>query len=565
MEGIFRGNKQEHPQPIQATVHGEIPSWMEGVLLRNGPGMHKIGETEYNHWFDGMALLHSFTIKNGEVFYRSKYLRSDTYNRNVEANRIVVSEFGTMAYPDPCKNIFAKAFCYLSHTIPEFTDNCLINIIRNGDDYYASSEVNFIRKIDPRTLETLEKVDYSKYAAINLATAHPHYDSAGNVLNMGTSIVNKGKTKYVLFKIPPSAPDFESETKKKKSFLKNLEVMCSIPSRSLLQPSYFHSFGISENYILFIEQPFKLDILKMATAYMRGVSWASCLVFHKDEKTWIHLVNRRSRKEVSTKFYTDAMVVFHHVNAYEEDGHVILDLISYSDGSLYDMFYLKNLDGSFESTAKTTSVPCCKRFVVPLQSDKDAEVGSNLVRLPSTTATAVKEKDGGIYCLPEILCEGIELPRINYDYNGRKYRYIYAAEVKWSPVPTQVAKFDVLTKRKLHWEEEHCWPAEPVFVPSPNAKEEDDGIILTTIVTTEPQKPPFLLILDAKTFKEIARATVNVELHLGLHGIFIPEEDLKAQQEIGGDGGPESQGCPSHKTNHIPEASLSAKKQMEDL
>ena len=36
-------------------------------------------------------------------------------------------------------------------------------------------------------------------------------------------------------------------------------------------------------------------------------------------------------------------------------------------------------------------------------------------------------------------------------------------------------KFDIVTKQRLHWEEEHCWPAEPVFVPSPNAKEEDDG------------------------------------------------------------------------------------------
>ena len=53
-------------------------------------------------WDDSAASL------SGEVYYRSKYLRSDTYNANIEANRIVVSEFGTMAYPDPCKNIFSK-------------------------------------------------------------------------------------------------------------------------------------------------------------------------------------------------------------------------------------------------------------------------------------------------------------------------------------------------------------------------------------------------------------------------------------------------------------------------
>lgn len=51
---------------------------------------------------------HTAASLSGEVYYRSKYLRSDTYNANIEANRIVVSEFGTMAYPDPCKNIFSK-------------------------------------------------------------------------------------------------------------------------------------------------------------------------------------------------------------------------------------------------------------------------------------------------------------------------------------------------------------------------------------------------------------------------------------------------------------------------
>lgn len=42
-------------------------------------------------------------------------------------------------------------------------------------------------------------------------------------------------------------------------------------------------------------------------------------------------------------------------------------------------------------------------FSIPLF--QDAELGSNLVKLP-TSATAVKEKDGSIYCQPEILCEG---------------------------------------------------------------------------------------------------------------------------------------------------------------
>lgn len=62
----------------------------------------------YNHWFDGMALMHQFRVAEGSVTYRSKFLQSDSYRVNSQHNRIVVSEFGTLAMPDPCKSIFGR-------------------------------------------------------------------------------------------------------------------------------------------------------------------------------------------------------------------------------------------------------------------------------------------------------------------------------------------------------------------------------------------------------------------------------------------------------------------------
>lgn len=56
------------------------------------------------------------------------------------------------------------------------------------------------------------------------------------------------------------------------------------------------------------------------------------------------------------------------------------------------------------------------------------------------------------------------------------------------------------------------------------------GVILSAIVSTDPQKPPFLLILDAKSFTELARASVDVEIHLDLHGVFIPDTDWVVRQ-----------------------------------
>lgn len=87
-------------------------------------------------------------------------------------------------------------------------------------------------------------------------------------------------------------------------------------------------------------------------------------------QTLIHLIDRKTGKEVETKYYTGAVVVYHHVNAYEEDGHVIFDVIAYKDNSLYNMFYISKLKENAGFHDEAYSKPSYKRFVLPLQSDK---------------------------------------------------------------------------------------------------------------------------------------------------------------------------------------------------
>lgn len=40
---------------------------------------------------------------------------------------------------------------------------------------------------------------------------------------------------------------------------------------------------------------------------------------------------------------------------------------------------------------------------------------------------------------------------------------------------SQIGKFDTETKETVYWDEENCWPSEPVFVTRPNGESEDDG------------------------------------------------------------------------------------------
>lgn len=99
---------EETLSAVSARVRGHIPEWLNGYLLRVGPGKFEFGKDRYNHWFDGMALLHQFRMERGTVTYKSKFLQSDTYKANSAGGRIVISEFGTLALPDPCKSIFER-------------------------------------------------------------------------------------------------------------------------------------------------------------------------------------------------------------------------------------------------------------------------------------------------------------------------------------------------------------------------------------------------------------------------------------------------------------------------
>jgi beta,beta-carotene 9',10'-dioxygenase len=126
----------------------------------------------------------------------------------------------------------------------------------------------------------------------------------------------------------------------------------------------------------------------------------------------------------------------------------------------------------------------------------------------------------------EALANGsMELPRINYrQYNTKDYRFVYAVgsydfggQSDWPLV-----KVDIRERRSKVWSENDCYPGEPVFVPRPDGIAEDDGIILSVVLDSK-KGTSFLLILDAKSFEEIARAEAPHHIPFGFHGEYFDE------------------------------------------
>ena len=72
--------------------------------------------------------------------------------------------------------------------------------------------------------------------------------------------------------------------------------------------------------------------------------------------------------------------------------------------------------------------------------------------------------------------------------------------------------------------QEDCYPGEPVFVPQPGRQAEDDGVILSVVLDAK-RGTSFLLVLNAATFEEIARAEIPQPVLIGYHGMYLDERE----------------------------------------
>jgi carotenoid cleavage dioxygenase-like enzyme len=80
----------------------------------------------------------------------------------------------------------------------------------------------------------------------------------------------------------------------------------------------------------------------------------------------------------------------------------------------------------------------------------------------------------------------------------------------------------VETGQTQTWWEEHCFPGEPVFVPAPGRTREGEGVLLSVVLDALRGRS-FLLVLDAQTLEEVARAECPHLIPFGLHGSYLPQ------------------------------------------
>ncbi|XP_041479850.1 beta,beta-carotene 15,15'-dioxygenase-like [Lytechinus variegatus] len=537
---LFTSVQREYPTPVAAQVKGKLPGWLRGSLVRIGPGLFEVGETEYKHWFDGLALMHRFAFRDGKVSYQNRFLRSNAYKKAMKYNKIILSEFGTVGIPDPCKNVLER---FATHFLPlNVTDNNLINVYQLGDEVYTATETHTPRKINLEDLSTEDQtIDLLKMFGMMTASAHAQVDRDGCSYNMGTSYLTgcyyniikffpKSYSESSSLSSSPSSTSLEnnstltSESSTDRSSPMSAKLLCSIRARNPLKPSYFHSFGMTDNYIVFSEQTLNINVAKLATSQMLGKPVSSCFEFDHNGTTLFHLVDKQTGEQMTTRYESGPLFGMHVINSYEEDDHVIFDICSYDDDELLKKFYLDYLRHGDQDGKRHFPITEVRRFVLPLRINKSTPVGTNLVTLNYTSASAQLRPDGVVELTYEVASDiGIDMPCINGRVNGRPYTYAYGTSGKCKgDFMNTIVKTNMRTKSCKTWHRPNHYPSEPIFVGAPDALDEDEGVLVSTVISSETQRA-FLLVLDAKTLEEIARADIpeTMSCPITFHGGFF--------------------------------------------
>lgn len=276
---------------------------------------------------------------------------------------------------------------------------------------------------------------------------------------------------------------------------------------------YMHSASISENYLIVSEIPFHFNKLSALWYMVAGGTAANMFKWNGDTMpTYFRVISLDTGEQVAY-IPGPPFFHFHHINSYEVEENNkkkgIVDICAFDDARIIEELHLNKLrENVFPSGAGYI-----RRFELNLDDSTCTEPNAN-----------AREQKGshGVSHAHSLIPVQFELPRINANYLGKAYRYLYCVRATPGRLFDALLKLDVQTKGEpVVWCEPGTSPSEPIFVPKPDAGEgeEDQGVVVS-IILEQKAKRSFVLVLDAATFKELGRAYLPVHIPISFHGNF---------------------------------------------
>ena len=450
-------------------IEGEIPEQLQGTLFRNGPGLLDVQGIPLKHPFDGDGMICAISfLPNGKVHFRNRFVHTEGYVKEQGTGKMIYrGVFGTQKPGGWLNNIFDTKIKNIANT----------NVIYWGKKLLALWEAAEPYQLDPITLETIG-IDYLN-GVLNPGdsiSAHPCFDPACELDNGQPCLVNYSIKPGLSSKITVYEFDPNGELLRRHSH--------SVPGFC-----FIHDFAITPHYCLFLQNPVTFNPLP----YILGFQGAGeCVKFHQNQPSKLIIIPRVYPYEKMRILEMKAGFVFHHANAFEEDNNLYLDSIC------YDSLPQVQPDGDYKEVDFENLDPGqLWRFKIDLETE---EIKQEMI---------------------ESRC--CEFPYVNPSKVGRKYRYLFTgtAHNNQGNAPLQaILKLDVVTgEKQLHSFAPTGYVSEPIFVPKPHARQEDEGWVLVMVYDGSKHRSD-IVILDGENLEKTPLATLHLKHHIpyGLHG-----------------------------------------------
>lgn len=463
-----------------------------------------------------------------------------TYNSRLASDGVIekikrtgkFDGFTFAARYDPCKSFFQKlqsVFHAASRSAPNEINVAVTmsanfpGLSRTGERLERGHErtnlVTLCNKTDAPIFQMLDPESLEPIGLATQTTLHPALKGPGSAAHARSDPVTGHVFNYNL--------DFGRTGTYRVFRVSAATGQTSILATISYAPAYLHSLFLTENYVV---------LCIWNSLYRAGglpILWHQNLL---DAMTWDgsrpttwFVVDKRPPEEggkgVVAKFESEPFFSFHTINAYEDrssaqDGTVdiVADIAAYENIDCISHFYLDNLISdspaakAYGDSSNTSAQPNYRRF-----------------RLPSVPSTPTKKTLKAVAEYTSSKADTPELPTLNPRVVTKKHRYIYGINgTGKSSFVDGLIKYDTETHSVTRWGIHGHTAGEPIFVADPASTEEDAGVLLS-VVLDGVQGKSYLLVLDAKTMKEVGRAHVNGVIGFGFHGFHV-----KTDADVGG-------------------------------
>ena len=249
-------------------------------------------------------------------------------------------------------------------------------------------------------------------------------------------------------------------------------------------PSMLHDFIATDTHLVFFLSPTRVHVPRMLLQLGDFQDLFQWKPEHGTEVICVPI----DRPTEPVRFTVDSFYQWHFTNAFTRDKQLVVDYVRYPDFATFYEIGAFATGGNYEALGHSQA----HRAVI----DLDAKT----MRSEPTLARAC------------------EFPTVAPGHEGREHGVSFLALDNLRGVGKLDAKTNQLTAYELP---ESQRTAEPLFVPRPNAKSEDDGW-LVALSHDGPSNRAFLAVYDALRLPDgpIARAWFDHQIPITFHGTF---------------------------------------------